>query len=277
MPLPLDVVLAELEASAPLHLAEPWDNVGLLLEPTSPGEQSPEVARMLLTIDCTWPVLQEALRRDVQVVVAYHPVIFSGLKRLRHRVPSEKVVVEAIRRGMVVYSPHTALDAVAGGMTDWLAAALGPGDARAIVPSVGEAHQGESSRPQGQGRVVVLQEPVDLNEACQRIKGHLGLERVRLAAAARHGSGAPIRSWAVCPGAGGSVFEKVGAVDLLLTGEMRHHDVLTRIAQGTSVILCDHTNTERGFLPVYAERLRLQLPGVEILVSAEDRDPLSIL
>ena len=86
-----------------------------------------------------------------------------------------------------------------------------------------------------------------------------------------------IESLAVCPGAGGSVFEKLGAVDLLLTGEMRHHDVLARVRQGTHVVLCDHTNTERGFLPVLADELTSRLPGVALHVAAEDKDPLRIV
>src|SRR5690606_5087407 len=95
--------------------------------------------------------------------------------------------------------------------------------------------------------------------ALTALKGHLRLPQVRLAAATRHLEGEPIRTLAACPGAGGKLFESVRDVDLLLTGEMRHHDVLAHNARGTSVVLCDHTNTERGFLPVLAERLRRRL------------------
>jgi putative NIF3 family GTP cyclohydrolase 1 type 2 len=81
---------------------------------------------------------------------------------------------------------------------------------------------------------------------------------------------------AVCPGAGGSVFEQVDEVDLLVTGEMRHHDVLSRASQGTSVILTDHTNSERGFLASLAKRLTDACLGLEVSVSKVDRDPLQI-
>lgn len=276
-------VVSELERSAPLHLAESWDNVGLLLEPTS---LESVCARVLITIDLTREVLEEAQSFGAALVVAYHPVLFGRVKRLRRSEPSEEVLVSALRAGLTVYSPHTALDAVAGGMTDWLARALGPGTTQVIVPSppnrpaaADPSHDllGAQVVTSGQGRQVTLAEPVSLERAVASIKAHLGLSGVRLAAAVRHRSGEEVRTLAVCPGAGGKVFERVGDVDLLLTGEMRHHDVLARVARGTSVVLCDHSNSERGFLTVWAAELAGRLPGVELRVAKADRDPLEIL
>jgi dinuclear metal center YbgI/SA1388 family protein len=265
-------VLAELERLAPLHLAESWDNVGLLLEPRS---LDTACARVLLTIDLTRAVLEEARTFGADLVVAYHPVLFGGVKRLRRSVPAEELLLSALSAEITVYSPHTALDAVAGGMTDWLAAALGPGVRHVIVPasSAGDLEVATS----GQGRRVTLAQPLSLERAVANIKTHLGLSQLRLAAAARHQSGEEVRTLAVCPGAGGSVFERVGDVDLLLTGEMRHHDVLARVARGTSVVLCDHSNSERGYLPVWAADVAARLAGVEVRVAQTDRDPLEIL
>jgi putative NIF3 family GTP cyclohydrolase 1 type 2 len=81
---------------------------------------------------------------------------------------------------------------------------------------------------------------------------------------------------AVCPGAGGSLFSKVRFTDLLVTGEMRHHDVMGRLAGNTSVILTDHTNTERGYLPILAKRLS-EAVKVQTIVSQVDADPLVIV
>jgi dinuclear metal center YbgI/SA1388 family protein len=274
MGLPIAQVLRLLGERAPLALAESWDNVGLLIEPSA---STGEVSRALLTIDLDLDVLEEASAAGVELIVAYHPPIFGGLKRLRASEPAERVVVEAIRRGLFVYSPHTALDATAGGMTDWLARALGPGTMRAIVPSV-LAPVNAGDAPTGAGRIVRLEQPLRLDTALLAIKAHLGLARVRVAEAERHRAGSDlVETFAVCPGAGGSVFEKLGEVDLLLTGEMRHHDIAARARRGTSVVVCDHTNTERGYLPVFAAELRQLLEGVEVLVSERDREPLRIV
>lgn len=66
--------------------------------------------------------------------------------------------------------------------------------------------------------------------------------------------------------------------DLYITGEMSHHEVLDAVAKGTSVILSDHSNSERGFLAVFRERLAATLPdSVTVVVSKADRDPLEVV
>ncbi len=131
MAVDLRELLTHLQALAPLHHAEPWDNVGLLIDPRhGPGECP--VDDVLLTIDATPEVLTEleGLRRPC--LVAYHPPLFRPLKRLSH--PDQSIVFVAARLGIPVYSPHTALDSAPGGLNDWLAQAAGPGTVRALRP-----------------------------------------------------------------------------------------------------------------------------------------------
>lgn len=82
-----------------------------------------------------------------------------------------------------------------------------------------------------------------------------------------------ISSIAVCAGSGSGVLNGVRA-ELFVTGEMSHHDVLDALHSGTSVILCEHTNTERGYLQRWAEQLKVVFPHTNILVSEFDKDPL---
>lgn len=258
-------VLTALEQLAPLELAENWDNVGVIVD--ARADTVSHFARALLTVDLCAETLEEAVQSGVELIVSYHPPIFGGLKRLRRTEPAERSIALAVARGLTIYSPHTALDAARGGMTEWLGKACGPGEMRPITPWVGDAELGA-------GRVVTLANALSLDQAIARIKEHLGLEQVRVAAPAA----APlVRTLAVCPGAGGSLFQGVGSVDLLLTGEMRHHDILARRAVGTAVVLTDHTNCERGYLPILAQRLRALCPGLEVLVSKLDADPLRIV
>lgn len=258
-------VLSVLGELAPLELAEDWDSVGLIVDARSPVVG--ELSRVFLTVDLTLETLEEACTGQAELIVAYHPPIFGGLKRLRRGVSAERLIVLAIERGLAIYSPHTALDAAEGGMAEWLAAACGAGPMRPIAVS--------TVRPDlGAGRIVTLEQPLALNEAVARIKRYLGLAQVRLATP---DPALLVRTLAVCPGAGGALFQALPHVDLLLTGEMRHHDVLARRALGTAVVLTDHTNCERGYLPVLAARLRAALPGLDVLVSSRDADPLGIV
>jgi dinuclear metal center YbgI/SA1388 family protein len=260
-------VIAELERIAPLQWAEDWDNVGLLV-----ATELEWLDRMLLTIDLTEAVLLEAQSLGANFIVAYHPIIFQGFKRLTRVTAGERIVQDALRSDMAIYSPHTALDAAPGGMNDWLAESVGPGSTTPIVA--------RATAPEGvgMGRVVELDEPLPLNTLVPMIKKHLGLWQVRVAAAEHHLRGEPIRTAAVCAGAGGSIFERCNHVDLVLTGEMRHHDILARVARGTTVVLTDHSNCERGYLPHLATRLRNAFgEDVAVHVATKDRDPLNIV
>ncbi len=273
MPFQLKDALDILETLAPLHLAAEWDNVGLLIEPAA--GTAPAVERVFLTIDLTEPVLGEAIEGGCDLIVAYHPPIFSGLKRLRQREPAERVVLEVVSAGIIVYSPHTALDAAPGGLNDWLASVVGGGGVEAVTESVEIAP--DAPPPRQLARRVRLKEPAPLATVVAGIKQRLGLSHVRVAESERHAAGTPIASAAVCAGAGGSLLEQVTDVDLLLTGEMRHHDVRAHVAAGRSVVLTDHTNTERGYLPILAERLVAASGGqLQVTVSSKDRDPLEV-
>ncbi|MFT4622783.1 MAG: dinuclear metal center YbgI/SA1388 family protein [Myxococcota bacterium] len=254
----LGAIVARLEAIAPLGLAGSWDNVGLLLEGTR------DIRRVFLCVDLVPRVVDEALAADADLIVAYHPPIFAGLKRLTSSTARGTSLLRLIRAGVHVYSPHTALDAARDGMGDWL---LEPFGALAeVAPIVPDA----LDPTVGTGRRARLSVPVPLSALLPRLKQHLGLDHLRVAAGSR-----AIEHVAVCPGAGGSVFEQVTGVDLLLTGEMRHHDVLRWGEEhGTSVVLTDHTNTERGFLPRLAHRLADD--GLRVIVSEVDADPLVV-
>ncbi|MBK8996814.1 MAG: Nif3-like dinuclear metal center hexameric protein [Myxococcales bacterium] len=268
MSTPLWQIIPVLEALAPLRYAEEWDNVGLLIEPRR--EEHP-VNRVLLTIDLGEDVLDEAAERGAELIVAYHPPIFSGVKRLTRASAAERVVVEALRAGIAVYSPHTALDASPGGVNDWLADALGPGEREPLAPA------SDGSPGTGMGRSVTLKAPLTLDAIVARVKDHLGLTHVRVASSPRHDAGGTIARVAVCAGAGGALFAPLAGPELYLTGEMRHHDVRAKVSAGASVILCDHTNTERGFLPSFARRLAERVPSIDVTVSARDRDPLRVV
>lgn len=121
-----------------------------------------------------------------------------------------------------------------------------------------------------------MTQPTPLSKVVARVKEKLKLKHVRLACPSGVGEGEDpvIRTAAACAGAGGGVLEG-GQADLLLTGEMSHHQVLEAISRGSAVILCEHSNTERGFLQTkYKEMLEQVLDGVQVSIATADRDPL---
>src|SRR5256886_1563280 len=118
---PLRQLTDALEEIAPTRYAEPWDNVGLLV-----GDPDQMVSRALLAIDYTPAVAEESRNNNCDCIVAYHPPIFDPLKRI----VSPSPIYDALRRGVAIYSPHTALDVADGGTNDMLADAIGMGSDR---------------------------------------------------------------------------------------------------------------------------------------------------
>lgn len=273
----LTQVVGMLEQLAPLRLAADWDNVGLLLEPREPRP----VRRVLLTIDLNEAVLREALQQHSELIVAYHPPIFSGVKRLTRSSAMDRALLAAISAGIAVYSPHTALDAVSDGVNDWLADSFGPSQRSAIEPATASGRVTAQRRKskatrgvEGQGRLLQLSRPARLEVVLRRIKKHLGVKYLRVALPQPRPSA--IASVALCPGAGASVIARSQA-DLLLTGEMRHHDILQAVGRGSVVVLAEHSSSERGYLPRLSRRLRaLAGRSLEVRISREDCEPLVI-
>ena len=127
----LQEVVKQLGKFASTKLAEKWDNVGLLVEPSG----CHKVKRILLTNDLTQAVLEEAVRKSVEMIISYHPPIFAPLKRLSQGNWKERIITKCIEKRIAVYSPHTSFDAVIGGVNDWLIQCFRPGDIQPIIQS----------------------------------------------------------------------------------------------------------------------------------------------
>uniref|UniRef100_T1J2P1 NIF3-like protein 1 n=1 Tax=Strigamia maritima TaxID=126957 RepID=T1J2P1_STRMM len=128
----LSDVVSQLNRLAPPSLAEKWDNVGLLVEPSAPHH----VEKMLLTNDLTENVLKEALDLKVNLILSYHPPIFAPLKRITSANWKERIVVRCLENRIAVYSPHTSFDASSDGVNSWLTEAFDVADCKPISPSI---------------------------------------------------------------------------------------------------------------------------------------------
>ncbi|XP_053452625.1 NIF3-like protein 1 isoform X1 [Nycticebus coucang] len=129
----------------------------------------------------------------------------------------------------------------------------------------------------GMGRLCTLDESVSLATLIERIKSHLKLSHVRLALGVGKTLESQVKVVALCAGSGSSVLQGVEA-DLYLTGEMSHHDILDAASRGINVILCEHSNTERGFLSDLRDMLGAHLENkINIILSETDRDPLRVV
>ena len=247
-----------LQAIAPLELSQAWDNTGWIIAP----RPSAVLQGVLLCIDLTPAVAEEAQKRGCTCICAYHPPLFQAVKALSPTLPLHDAVMRCIQAGIAIYSPHTALDAAENGLNDWLASRCGPGTITGL--------------PSGSTRVITLDQPTSPRLLAGRLKRALRWKYGRIVLAPAHRYGLPLRQVAVCAGAGASALKGTPA-DAWLTGEMSHHDLLAAREAGISVVLSEHTRTERPYLPVLARRLSRLLPiKIPSWVSRADRDWLDL-
>lgn len=129
MQVPLRDIISALEAFAPLSYQESYDNCGLLT-----GDRSMAVTGALLCLDCTEDVIDEAIRKNCNLVIAHHPVIFGGLKKLTGASYVERTVIKAIRHNVAIYAAHTNLDNVRWGVNKKMADKLGLINQRILAP-----------------------------------------------------------------------------------------------------------------------------------------------
>ena len=231
-------IYEEMQRIAPLALAESWDNPGLLVDCGG------EVSRVLVTLDITPEVVEEAARKGCGLIVSHHPVIFSPLKKLS----GQDVAFQLVKNGISAICMHTNLDAAEGGVNEVLAGIFGMREMEAFA--------------EGCGRVGSI-EPVTVSEV-----------QVKFA-----DTGETVRRLAVISGAGGSLFEDAIAqgADCLLTGEANHHHAIDAKRLGLSLIAAGHYATEFPVTAAVAEKLRTAFPELEVLVSEDARDPYTYL
>lgn len=121
-----------LERLAPLSLQESYDNSGLII-----GSQDTVVEKVLITLDVTEDVIDEAIKENCGMIIAHHPVIFKGLKKISGSNLTEKLVIQAIKYNIAIYAIHTNLDNIIGGVNSILAEKLGIKHAHILSPKKG--------------------------------------------------------------------------------------------------------------------------------------------
>ncbi|MCF6291051.1 MAG: Nif3-like dinuclear metal center hexameric protein [Desulfobacterales bacterium] len=251
-------ILYSIEEIAPSSLAETWDNVGLLV-----GSPSQEVSGLLVALDPTEEVLNEALARGANTIITHHPLIFHPLKAVVIDEPVGRFLKQALAENIAVVGCHTNLDVIAGGVSDALAAALKLQDTRPLADTAADI---------GFGRIGTLAEPVPGEMLISRVSAALSLPGVNVAGPLP----AMVETVAVCGGSGsdlaGAAY-RAGA-QLYLTGEIKHSTARWAEASGFCLVDGGHFATERPVVRLLAATLAQlsRKKGWNIPVMAADRE-----
>lgn len=238
----VDEIYNYLKAFAPLELQMSFDNSGFQL-----GCLDASVARVLLALDVTAAVVDEADKLGAQLIISHHPLIFTPLKKI-----DDKKLLKLIRSDISVISMHTNLDIADGGVNDVLISLIG---ANCDAPFVED----------GCGRIGILPDAIAFTNFLDHCKATLKANGLRY-----YNAGHAVRKLAVMGGAGGDyvrlAHEK--GCDTYVTADIKYHQFLEAQELGINLIDADHFCTENPVIPHLAQKLGNAFEDVEFIVSS---------
>ena len=121
------------ENLAPLSLQESYDNAGLIV-----GDANTKVSAILISLDVTEDIVDEAIKKNAELIVAHHPIVFSGLKKITGKNYVERTLIKAIKNNIAIYAAHTNLDSVTGGVNSKICEKLGLQNCKILQPTEGQ-------------------------------------------------------------------------------------------------------------------------------------------
>ena len=242
---------AGMERIAPKELALEFDNPGLLIEP-----DHTEINRVLVALDCTKTVAEEAAAWGADLVLTHHPLFFHPVKHMTYSDPATNAACLLLRNGIGLFSAHTNLDAAHGGVNETLCTLLG---IREAIPF-----------DEGVGRVGVLKAPGTLADFASSVEQVLGT-RVQILGDLKKS----VSRVAVMGGSGGDSIALAAAqgADVLLTGEVKHSSAIDAMTLGISLIVAGHYETEAIVLEPLIKRLQNDCFDVQYNLSRADGSP----
>ena len=268
-----------LEGMAPLAVQESWDNSGLQI-----GCSDKDIHKVMVCLDLTEAVLDEAEAIGADLVISHHPLIFKGLKSISGSTYQERCVRKAILSDIAVYSAHTSLDNILGGVNHKIASLLGLSSLRWL--DSGESAEGcdekcggateekcggadAVARASGSGLIGELKEPVAAAEFLSTVKTIFSVKALKHSPLL---STTTIRSVALCGGAGAFLLPQAVAkgADCFISGEFHYHDYFD---PGTLLIELGHYESEQFTQDLLKESLEKAFPGLEIVKTSVNTNP----
>ncbi len=258
-------ILDSLNTLAPFNLAEPWDNVGLLV-----GNPDQEVTAILAGLDPTTSLIDEAIVLGANTVITHHPVIFKALQAINTSAPDGRLLEKALTNRIAIIGCHTNFDSTHDGVSSILAEQLGLGNHTPLIPT------SRGNLPDaGLGRIGSYGTPLSPSEFLNRVLDVLGLDSVQVAGILPE----KITTVAVCGGSGSEFAPQARTLgaNVYLSAEIKHSTAIWSIESGFCVIDGTHFSTEK---PAVAFLVRMLLEAgrkekwnIRILETTTERHP----
>lgn len=256
----VDNIIKAMEKMAPKYLKEDFDNVGLMV-----GDKYEEVKKVLLALDCTLEVVEEAKGLNIDLIITHHPLIFSKPKSVTTDTPQGKKIIELIKNNINLYSSHTNLDSAPGGLNQTIVEMLGFESNEILEESKINGYKNA-----GLGRIIRLDKEMNLEDLIEKVKSNLNINSLRVVKGHKE-----IKNIAVINGSGQSFFDvsvKNGA-DCIITGDTTYHFALDYKEMGVSIIDTGHFASEWLVFLKTMEKIKEQFAEIEFVISTKAEDP----
>lgn len=257
-------LMKEMEKIAPPFLKESYDNVGLMV-----GDKEKEVKKVLLALDCTKKVVEEAKKAEADLIITHHPLIFRKPSRIVRDDLQGWKIIELIKNDISLYSSHTNLDSVKGGINEEIINVLGFNNSKLIEKSEVKGFEGS-----GIGRIVTLEEEISVEELIATVKEKLNIKNLRAVIGKNK-----IKKIAVVNGSGQDYFGKalsMGA-DCIITGDTTYHFVSDYKELGVTILDAGHFPTEWLVFLKVMKRLEEKFEQIQFIHSEVSEDPYTFV
>ena len=226
-------IIRLIEEKYPKSYAMNWDNVGLLA-----GRYEKDVKKIYIAVDATDEVVDAAISEGADMLITHHPLVFSGLKKITDGDFVGNRLIRLIQNDISYYAMHTNYDVL--GMAELSGMKMNLKNAEVLEVTAFE------EVPEGIGRVADLEEAISLKECCERVKEIFALDSVKVFGSLEKA----VQRVAISGGSGksmiGPALEK--KADVLITGDIGHHEGIDAVAQNLAIIDAGHYGIEHIFI-----------------------------
>ena len=253
-------IINEMELLAPTYLKEDFDNVGLMV-----GDKNKEVKKVLLALDCTLKVIEEAKKENVELIITHHPLIFKRPSSITTDTLQGKKIIELIKNDISLYSSHTNLDSVENGLNDTIVSILGFDNSKIL-------EKNKRDDKAGLGRIVSLKESIQLEDLISKIKKSLNINNLRVVKGKDK-----VNKIAIINGSGQDFIGKAVALgaDCIITGDTTYHFASDYKEMEISILDVGHFASEQITFFNVMENLKEKFKDVEFITTTVEEDPFS--
>lgn len=225
--------LCEFEKLAPINLALSFDNVGLLV-----GNVEDEISGIYVSLDVNDEIIEKAKELNVNTIISHHPIIFNPLKKVISSDINGSKISNCLKNGINVISYHTNLDAVNNGINEELVKIMDFKYKNMII-----LEENKVNNHCGIGRVLTLEQELNINDIVNQIKSKLNIEAVRFIDSGNYNK---YKKICIINGSGNSMVKDCydRDIDLVITGDISYHVAFDAISKGISVLDIGHFNSE---------------------------------